>query len=541
MLDTTSQKLLHLLKPPSPPEMRSAAALVLGEVGSRDSDLGRALCDALSDSEPTVRLPVLNAVGKLRIEQALPQLLERVQQGGPEAEVAAVAAARLGAKATRALQELMGQVAPGLRRRIAAALAAAGTTSAEAAALESLLDKDPGVVDAATRSLISEVSSLPTAHQRGLADHILTLLQTRKGPVLAPASETALVRLLSALGDSRGEVAFWARVEAPRAPELRAAALQALGALPLAPDKGKLKRLFACAADTDFRVAAPALMILKALPVSTRGVKDWLPLLDAPDTAARRLAVEKLAEVDTPEVAEALVRQIGHRDAAFRGEVLGCLTRLESGRAALAKALLAAGTADEVWALARAQTPFVRQYAPEVHKKLFSQASAYLDAGDRRAEPLLFLLREADGRWLRDQLEERAIALRKKKAYAEALVYLRLLAREPACGEEMRFELAGCALKVSTHDLAAEARAADPALQQFARLVHNPETPPLERVKQAKWLDPEDLFYLGFHFVEGERGERDFGGQVLRLLLQRSPRSKLARDAKSKLRSAGLE
>jgi hypothetical protein len=130
--------------------------------------------------------------------------------------------------------------------------------------------------------------------------------------------------------------------------------------------------------------------------------------------------------------------------------------------------------------------------------------------------------------------------LRKKKAYAEALIYLRLLARDPACGEALRFEMAACGLKLSEHDLASEARTADPSLQQLARLVHSYDIDPAERLKQAKWMAPEDLFYVGFHFVEGNRQEREFGAAALRLVIQRSPRSKLAKDAKSKLRSTGL-
>ncbi len=132
------------------------------------------------------------------------------------------------------------------------------------------------------------------------------------------------------------------------------------------------------------------------------------------------------------------------------------------------------------------------------------------------------------------------MALRQKKAYATALIYLRLLVREPACGEALRFEMAACGLKVSEHDLAIESRSADPCLQQFTRLVHSHDVDPAQRFKQAKWLAPEDLFYLGFHFAEGNRQEREFGAQALRLVLQRSPRSKMAKDAKSKLRRTGL-
>jgi len=60
-------------------------------------------------------------------------------------------------------------------------------------------------------------------------------------------------------------------------------------------------------------------------------------------------------------------------------------------------------------------------------------------------------------------------------------------------------------------------------------------------VPKAKWLEPEDLFYLGFHFAEKEREEKKFGGEVLHLLVKRSPQSKLAKDAKSKLKREGFD
>jgi hypothetical protein len=540
MLDATAKKLLRLLEPGNPAELRCAAVRVLGEIGLRDAEVGRVLRDTLDDPDTPVRLHVLAAIGQLRIEQALPQLLARVGEGGLEAEVAAQAAARLGPRGTRALQDLMTQVAPGLRRRIAAALGVGGTTSASTAAVDALLDKDPGVVDAATRSLISEVASLSESQRRALADHVLDLLNPKKGPQLSAVSEAALIRLLATLRDPRGEPAFWARIDPPQAPPLRAAALQALGTLPLPQGKDKLHRLLVCAADADFHVAAPALMILKAVPVSPRTAKDWLPLLDAADVAARRFAIVKLADIDTPDVAKALLQQLGHPDRALREEALARLAETKRGRESLALALLKAPSPDQAWTLARGQAPFADQHQPALRTKLFSQAGRYLEAGDRRADALLFLLREIDAKALRDQLEERGLALRKKKDYEKALSYLRLLGRDPASAESVRFEMAACALTLSEHDLAVESRSADPALQQFARLVHSHDVDPAVRVKQAKWLGPEDLFYLGFHFVEGDRQERGFGAQVLRLLIQRSPRSKLAKDAKSKLRSANL-
>jgi HEAT repeat protein len=540
MLDATAKKLLRLLEPGHPPEVRSAAARVLGEIGTRDEQIATLLCEALNDPDPALRLQILVAIGQLKIDQALPQLLVRIQEGGAEAEVAAQAAARLGPKGTRALQELMSQVAPGLRRRIASALAAAGTASAGTATIDVLLDKDPDVVDAAARSLIAEVPSLSAAQRRALADRVLELVKPQKRSSLSPASETALIRLLAALGDPRGATAFWARIEPPHPVELRAAALQALGTLPVSQGGDKLKRLLACACDPDFRVAAPALMILKTVPVTDRTLQNWLTLLQAPDVAVRRFALNKLAGKDTPQVADQFLQQLSHPDQTLREEARARLVQTEHGREALAAAVLEAQSPAEAWSLARAQAPFVRAYPAKLRAKLFSQACTDLEAGDRRADALLFLLHEADATAFREQMETRALALRKKKAYAQALVYFRLLAREPACGEAIRFEMAACGLKVSERDLAVESRMADPSLQQLARLVHSHDIDPAERLKQAKWLAPEELFYVGFHFVEGNRQEREFGAAALRLAIQRSPRSKLAKDAKSKLRSAGL-
>jgi hypothetical protein len=508
MPDVTLQKLLELLGPETGIELRAAAALVLGEVGDRDVRLDQSLCQLLEDPDAGVRLRAMKSIGKLRIDKALPRLLERVSAGGEESEAAAYAAAQLGARGIRALQELMPQTAPGLRRRIASALADTDTASAETAALDALLDHDPGVVDASARSLIAKVPSFTKPHRKALVERVLELLGPRKPHALPLASEAALVRLLSALEDSRGEAAFWARIDTARSVEIRASALQALGVLPCPSQKEKIQRLLLCAADSDFRVAAPALMILKNITVADRNLKDWLPILEAPNPATRRFAIEKIGDKDKPDVARALVQQMDHPDRGLRDLAISFLAKSGHGREALVRALQEASNPDQAWALARVQAPMVRDYSPAQTATLFKQACAYLDGGDRRADALLFLLREADHRRLRDQLEARALAHRKKKDYAKALTYLRLLTRDPACGEAIRFEQAACSLKISSKDLAADARNSDPSLHQFGGLLHRHETEPIKLVEKAKWLEPEDLFFLGFHFTEKTSPEK---------------------------------
>jgi hypothetical protein len=486
-----------------------------------------------------VRLAAIRAVGKLRVEPALPQLLERIRAGGEEAEAAAQTAARLGVKGPRALQELIPRVAPGLRRYIGAALAAHGAAGTGAAAVAVLRANDPGVVEAAARSLLAELPSLTPAQRTALAGELIGLLAAKKAPP-PPATEAAAVRLLAALDDPRAAVTLWDRALPPHPPELRATALQALARWVTAPGKEQLRRLFVCAADPDGRVAAPALITLNALTVTERNLPEWLALLQAPDVAVRRLAVARLGDRDTAAVADALLEQLSHPDRALREEALARLTSLDYGRKALTQALLDAETADRAWALARAQAPFVKEYPAAARDKLFALACEYLEADDRRADALLFLLREADAAGLRDRIEERALAFRKKKDYETAAAYLRLLTRDPACGFAVRFELAACLLKLSGHELSAESRAGDPCLHQFAHLLQGYEAELFAALEKAKWLEADDLYYLGFHFAEQMGRAQAFGGKVLQLLIKRSPKTKTAQAAKSKLKREGL-
>jgi hypothetical protein len=269
-------------------------------------------------------------------------------------------------------------------------------------------------------------------------------------------------------------------------------------------------------------------------------VKYWQRLLEAPDVAARRFAVEKLRDVPSTEIAQALLAELHHPDRGLRDEALAALRGAPAGRQALCEALLDAASPEHAWFLARAQAVTVKQLPRPLKEKLLKQAFAYQEAEDRRAEPFWFLLHEIDPEGTKAQLEERALALRKKKDYAGSLGYWRLLVRDPACGPDVRFELAATGLKTSARDTSTAARHADPALVQFTRLLQEPAFDLIGRVSKAKWLDADDLFYLGFHFTGENRQAKEFGKAVLELLIKRSPRSELAKNARRKLKSEGL-
>lgn len=539
MPDTTIPKLLELLRANQQAHVRRAAALVLGEIGGAHKDAGPALFECIDDADPELRAEVIRVLGKLQYDKAMPRLLERIELGGAESELAAQAVGRMGAKGSRALQQLMTRVAPGLRRRIAGALGSGGTSSSESAAVDSLLDKDPGVVEAATRSLISKVPELTPSHRRALTDHLLALLGNKKQP-LSPTSDTAVVRLLASLDDPRIGKLFWDRLAGDFAAEQRAAILQAISKWCAAPSRDQVKKLLRCAADTDFRVAAPALLLLQNIEPD-KAATDWLMLFHAPDKAVRRFAMDKLGQRDSVEVAKALLDQLHHPDQGLREGALSCLGKLKQGRKTLLDAFEESASPDDAWRLARAQAGWSDAIPAVQRKRLLELACQYLEKGDRRHEPFFYLLRHTDAAALDEYLFIKAEAFRQKKNYDRALIYLRHLLRDPASGVKIRLEAAGCGLRTSNHNLAAENRTSDQALQQLSRLVPNYEAETLDFLRKARWLSPEDLFYVGFHFAEQTGPARGFGGKVLKLVLDKGGKNKLAKDARAKLRSQGLD
>lgn len=538
-MDIPAKKLLRLLSDEAPPETRAAAALVVGELGLRDGDVAAAVAGLLADPSGDVRANAIKAAGQLKIDKALPVLLERIGHGGPEASLAAEAAVALGAKGVKGLQDLMHKVVPGVRKYIAAALTSSVSQGGDAAGIAVLLDHDPQVAASASAAIIAKIPTIAADRKKELAKELTTLVKNKKKPIPA-TSEVPVVRLLVALNEPSAAEVMWDRILLPFVPEVRMMALQAVGGWTPAPNKEQLARLFHCAAEPDFRIAAPALAILNKLPVTDKTLADWVGLLHAPDIAARRLAIDKIGDRDVAEVAEGLFAQFNHSDRGVRDAARGRLQKLKTGRKALVKALVESQGHDDTWQLARTVAGFAKDLTPAAREDVFKTACEYLEKSDHRTDPFLFVLREIDAGELQEKLVEQAVALRKKKKYEAAMTYLKAVARDPSVGFAVRLEIALTGLKVSQKEMDPHARDADPCLRSFDTLFQQDAEQLLKEVEKAKFLDPEDLFYVGFHFAEQVGRPRQFGIDLLKLVVKRSPKGEVGKSAKNKLKSVGV-
>lgn len=537
-MDIPAKKLLRLLSDESNAEQKAATLLVVGELGLRDADVSAAVVRLLSDRSADVRANAIAAAGQLKIEKVLPELLERIGHGGPEAPLAADAAVLMGAKGIKGLQDLMHKVVPGVRKYIAAALTSAISHGGDAAGVAVLLDRDPHVAASAASAIIAKIPEFEGDRKKSLAKELVTLAKNKKKP-LPTTSELPVIRVLVALGEPLAAEVLWDRVLLPFTAEVRTAALQAVGGWTPSPNAEQLKKLFHCAAEPDFRIAAPALSILSKLNVNEKTADAWIALLHAPDIAARRLAMDKVGDRDTAEVAEAMMLQLHHSDRTIREAANERLRKLKNGRKLLIQALLESEGHDDTWQLARTVAGFKADVAAAARESIFAKTCKLLEKADHRTDAFLFLLRELDPAAMQANLVEQAVALRKKKKYAEAMTYLKAVARDPSVGFAVRLEIALTSLKASKKEMDPHDRNNDPCLRSFDTLFQQDTAQLLKEIEKAKFLEPEDLFYVGFHFTEQIGRQMQFGIDLLKLVVKRAPKGELGKSAKNKLKSVG--
>ena len=542
MADISTKRLAQLIDDGAKPELRISAIRIAGALGSRkEKALVDSLLKVLDEESAAPRLAAVEALGELGADQALPRILEMVREDEQAVEVAVRAAGRLGKRGPKAVTDLMAEANPVLKRRIAAALAHGGTDNSLKSSLQTLMDPDPSVVEAAVRELAAEARSMTEKQKRALGEQLLEILQGKGDSAPSSASEVGMIRILGELREADAEKLFWEKIDPSHPVPLRAAALESLARLEWKSTDARLQKLFDCAKERNFDIISRALMLLQKVPVKGKAGKQWEDLLTASDVAAKRLAVEKLRDVGTIGIARAMVPLLDQPHRGLQQDALHALRDSPKGRQALQESLIQAETADQAWNLARACKPMAKDLTEKQREEILKVAGGWQEEQDPRAKAMWFLLREMDEERTHQDLTDRAQGLRKKKKYEQSLSYYQMLTRDPACDPALRFEQAAVLLKLSPKDTAPVARNSDPALGQFGRLLQNTSFDLPAALGKAKWLDEEDLFYLGFHFAEeSHRPAKELGKEALKMVIKKTPRSKMGKNAKSKLKTEGL-
>lgn len=534
-MDATTRKLCKMLEADHP-ELRAAAARVLGELGPTDAPVLAALSAVLAQDTGPARLYALDALAQCPTADAVAHLVPAL--GGPDEvrQPAIDAIVGFGAAAVQHLKQAMEASEPQLRKGAASALARVGGQTAHDLLLRAL-GKGEVEISRHVCFLLDHAIGQMTARQKsallGQVEKFLGQKSTQK----RQATVVSGIILLGMLADPKAKATLLAFARPPHEAEVRRRALLALRGIADSLTPAELAGLVAFPEEDDLaNVVLPTIELLRPLPLPPSAAARILRLAASPHPAVRDFAVFKMGRLDTPEAAKALIDDLDAPQPELRQLAASSLRRNAAAVPLLVKRLKAEQDAQRLWTLARLLEPHAATIGGADHTRLTKLLLDALVNDDPRAEPLAYLLHHGCRDKLDAALLKRAQALKAKKRYDEANRMLRTLVRGGAASTEALYQAAAVALKVSPKLLGRSQRHADPCLRLFDRLVAAETIDLAERLKADKALAPEDLFYVGFHFAEQLMARREFGGMLLEHVVAKHPRAAVARNAKNKLR-----
>ncbi len=584
-------------------ELRSAAATVLVAVGRGDEAVVAALAERLADPEVAVRriaLEGLAAMGATGIAQRLVPLLRGDDEA--LAERAAQVLATQGAAAESALRKELPVGAVHVRRAMAQLLIERGTSSAIEAVLDQLGDVEVGeqvlqllraeidrhgektiaVIEksalgrtaAVGKKLRSEWNRVVSQATRATKAGAGKAAKKKNGKSVAPSPAEAdsppamdpaiaaaafelglLLRLIGYRAQPGSLPLLIAHVSEDLPRSIRLAAIAAMRRVVAASeahgaDKAS-EMLIAMAGSSDLVVAQAAIDTLAGARVPERLAKPFAALVKSKNPAAQKLAMSRLPAGGGAAALKALVEALGGSDMTARDAAARGLARAPEAVLPLARALCAA-TDPEV---AKRYAALLRQHRAHVSSaagdEMAQAAAAHLDTRGKAADEARLLARVlidtlafvAPQKHV-EVLFNHARKLRRAGKPVEAFGALRPLLHSPtdldaAIDDDQRFILAVLGLEAVGQGILRSTGADAPVLEQFARLYQR-GYPVARKLAREKDVGDDTVYALGFRLLESQTGiDQEFGAELMQGIIDERPRSKLARNAKNKLKLAG--
>lgn len=516
---------------------RHAAAVVLAELAPRDPEAVTALGEALATAEPLLARAILGAFEAIGSKSAAAYAVPLLDAPDMETKLrAAAVVAKGGAAMVPVLRERLAGAGTAQKRLLADILARIPSRDAFEALLELLFDPDFELVKEvceAVRRHIGGVSAKDRLHWHAT---VTAFMKSDKVKGVERVLTSCLL-LLGAVGRPEARPVLLAYADPRNTLYLRRHALIGLKhvEIPKAAAAALARTIRPLIEDPDEGIARHALEILGRLG----GAAPWSELLDSPHSAVRSFAARRIAETDSDAVNRRLLGLLDHRDTDVQEVAASALAAHAGATKLLLDALIREKNEQAAWRLAKILKPHGERIAAKSLKALAELAGRDLQAGDRRHEALLYLLRNADPKAEEAVLKDAGMAFRKEGEWAKAVDCLRKLINTGSFDETIRYALSVCNLKTSLKDLSPHARAEDHALRGFHGLLRNADFGLAARLKKDKDLDAADLYYIAFHFAEMPGEEQAFGRELLGHLAKTRPRSEEGRAAKNKLKLAG--
>jgi hypothetical protein len=514
-------------------EHRLAAAVVIGALEVKDPKATAALEKLLSES-PAEKRAALDAFARIGPKKVLPKIFALLTSTEPVVREAAHRALKAGGEAmVDDIKARRSQATDAEKQQLDRVLADLGGTDAFKALLDGIVAADEKTARNLALAVRERIANADKRTRKSYATSSTKALQKAAGKV-HEHQEAVLIKILGWCEDESSVPLLLEALSDPK----RGGAVRQEAAIALrfvlqetAADAAVVEGLLDAAGGDDLPLARTAVDTLAGLKLGKNAVAKLRGLALHRDADRAMFAVRKLAADGSAPAVKVLVDAVlgGSRDTA--AAAAKALKALPDATAASLTAVLETHLADRALLLMDVLKPRLEKLGKGTAQKLVDATIERLADEGRNYEATLALARVAAPELLADELRALAAKLKKAKKDERAAHVLILLTNTAGATDDDRVRLALLALKKSRLDPRPEARARDEAIKLFDDIAAKVDL--LGVLKRDKSITDEQLFYLGFHFAE----EGDpIGEQLLGEVVKRSPRSKIGKAAKNKLK-----
>ena len=535
-MDQTLKKICGLLK--SPDHMRRcAAALVLTELAPRNTDVVKALGETLPDAGEQLSACILDALQAIGSPAAVPFVMPLLHSQDMTTRMRAVGIVACGGA----------KVVPEIRRQIKEAsrqqklvyidlLARIHNNETFQMLLDMLFEPDFTLVKETCDAVRRHASSAPPPERLKLHKQLIKFLKTSAVQKQERILTSSLL-LLGHIGRPEAAVVILKYSSPKTSQYVRRHALIALKGVEYTGRTPNvvLGKVFPYLNEADEDIARHVIDIIARMSSPSINSSQLQKLLKSPHATARAFAARMLSGPDTTENNRLLIGLLQHEDNEVRETSARALSSHKKAAGELLKVLASEKRSDICWSLAKILKPHGEAIDKKTIKKFTSLATKEMLAGNPRFEPLLYLVRNFDPKAAESVLLDAGMEHMRAKRWPAAVDCLRRLLHTETFNDEVSYALSICDLKVSHKELSPQYRAEDHALRGFNSLFRHNSADLLNSLKKDKTLDASDLYYVGFHFIEGNGDERLFGEEILKHIVKRWPKSTEAKAAKQRL------
>ncbi|MFO1052895.1 MAG: HEAT repeat domain-containing protein [Planctomycetota bacterium] len=531
-MNDTIRSILAILEQDKPPELKIAAAQVLGELAPQDPGVVRTLAGAAGSGEDYLARPALLALGAIRSSAAIKVLLGHLE--GRHADLASHVLREIGPAVAAEIEPVFSQSSPEVQARLMPILASC-RNSHSLSTLETALFQPINARRAADLLVETHLDGLDARQRKSLQGR---LAKAMKGIELSPETRGALLCVVARLDGAAARETLMEHVGAQHPVLVRAAALRALKGVKLTPTQSVLILDVLSAADAE-PLVEPAVELLRGVPWSEKAIPALRNLLDSPDVALRRFALEAMKRVEDADVVKPLLAILHGSSEELAGLAADALGNNPHARDGLLRSFLAEKDAASARRMLQPLSQLMRGMDEKQLDALVERGTKALLVQDPLGELVLELVARAGGDAGVASITDKAVRLRKQKKLRESVALFALLAHMQRLDPEGRFQLAVTRLLLDeAQPRGEEAPVGNATMGYFALLIRE-GFPMLERVRKESAVTPEAMLRIGQHFCGGVGEERRLGVDLLAYVAQKFGKRRAGEEAKVALRAEG--